>query len=454
MSESFDRSRPPQTGPARATHLPEFHALELDSGLTVIAARYPRAPLVSLHLVTRAGAIDDPEERPGLACFVAALLDDGAGEHSGPELAALVERLGGSLSAAGDWDAAYVSFGLLASQLEVGLELLATIARDPLFPAGEIELNRGRRMAELTRRHDRPGSLADDTLMSVLYPDSPYATPLLGTLDSLRVIADEEMRSFHRERYRPAETILIAIGDLDPEGIGAQAARVFAEWETAGEAEHFEIELGARDRRREVFVVDRPRAAQTELRIGAPDVPANHPDRDALRLLNAALGGRFSSRLNLNLRERHGYTYGAFSRFSERLGPGPFVISTAVANGVAGAAVHEALSELERLCAEPLTDEELGESRDYLIGSFPYGLQTIDGFAARLNHLALHRFPLDYFEHYSERLGALTTADLLTIAQDHVDPESMAVVAVGPAEELAPQFEEQGFAVRLTRIEP
>lgn len=450
-SDSLDRSRPPRTGPAKATHLPEFHTLNLDTGLTVIAARYPRAPLMSLHLVTRAGAIEDPPEHPGLASFVAALLDDGAGERSGPELAALVERLGGSLTAAGDWDAAYVSLGLLASESEIGLELLSSIARKPLFPADEIELNRGRRVAELTRRQNRPGNLAEDTLMALLYPESAYATPLLGTLGSLRTLTDEDIRSFHRERYLPSETILIAIGDLDSESITEKAAKAFADWKQEGAAETSTLELRPRDRASEVFLVDRPQAAQTELRIGAPDVPANHPDRAALRLLNAALGGRFSSRLNLNLRERHGFTYGAFSRFAERLGPGPFIVSTAVANEVAAAATREVLVELTRICSEPLEEGELDESRDYLIGSFPYALQTIDGFAARLNNLALHRFPLDYYAHYAEHLKLLTTADLLTVAADHLDPESMAMVAVGPAKTIAPQFEEQGFEVHLTR---
>ncbi len=454
MSEALDRSQPPRIEAAKPTHLPKFHALDLDSGLKVIAARFPRAPLVSLHLVTRAGAIEDSPERPGLASLVAALLDDGAGERSGPELAALVERLGGSLTATGDWDAAYVSLGLLASQLDIGIEILSAIARDPLFPSGELELNRGRRLAELSRRHDRPGSLADDTLMALLYPDSPYATPLLGTLESLQVISDAEIRSFHRDHYIPEETVLIAIGDLDPENVGGKISKVFADWQAPGRGGSSEIELGARDHPRAVVLVDRPKAAQTELRIGAADVPANHPDRDALRLLNAALGGRFSSRLNLNLRERHGFTYGAFSRFSERLGPGPFMISTAVANPVAGAATSEAISELERVCGEPLSQGEIDESRDYLIGSFPYGLQTIDGFAARLNHLALHRFPLDYFRNYADRLSALTPADLLTVARDHIDPEGMAIAAVGPAKELVPQFEERGFEILLTRNEP
>jgi len=450
----LDRSQPPRTGPARPTQLPSFESVELDSGLTVIASRYSRAPRISLHLVTRAGAIEDPAERPGLACLVAALLDDGAGKRTGPELAALVESLGGSLSAAGDWDAAYVSLGLLANQIDVGLELLATIAQDPRFRSDELELNRGRRLAELSRRHDRPGSLADDTLMSVLYPDSPYATPLLGTLASLAAISAAEVHSFHDGCYVPQETILIAIGDIDARAVTEKTQAAFGVWVGKASAEMSGIELGARDRPKVVHLVDRPEAAQTELRIGAPDVPANHQDRDALRLLNSALGGRFSSRLNLNLRERHGFTYGAFSRFSERLGPGPFVVSTAVANSVAGAATREVLAELDRLCSEPLSDDEVNESRDYLIGSFPYGLQTIDGFAARLNHLALHRFPLDYFEHYADRLNGLTAADLLAVAQDHVDPQTMAVAAVGPAAELSPQFDELGFEVRLTPDQP
>ena len=194
----------------------------------------------------------------------------------------------------------------------------------------------------------------------------------------------------------------------------------------------------------EVHLVDRPNAAQTELRIGHAGPPRQHPDRVPLTVLNSALGGKFTSRINLNLRERHGFTYGAYSRFSDRRGPGPFQVSAAVGNGVAGAAAREAIAELARLHEEPLAADELEDTVRYLEGVFPYTLQTVDGIAARLAQLAVFDLPDDYFDRYQERLRAVTREQLSELAREHVHPDRLVVVAVGPAAELRAQLEPIG----------
>jgi zinc protease len=200
-------------------------------------------------------------------------------------------------------------------------------------------------------------------------------------------------------------------------------------------------------------VVDRPGAAQTELRVGHWGPPRRHPDRAALSLANTILGGKFTSRINLNLRERHGFTYGASSMFVDRRGPGPFVVSTAVRNDVAAPAAAEILSEVERLCSEPVGDEELADGVRYLRGVFPYSLQSLGGVLGRLEDLAVFDLPDDWFERQLSALGSIDPAEIQRGAREQLDPEGALVLAVGPASELAPAFERFG-TVEVTPTVP
>ena len=193
-----------------------------------------------------------------------------------------------------------------------------------------------------------------------------------------------------------------------------------------------------------VLLVDRPSAAQTELLIAQVGIARSHPDYPVATVMNSLLGGKFMSRINLNLRERHGFTYGASSRFARRLGPGPFSVATALANDVVGAATREILAELRRVREEPVTEEELGETKSFLQGVFPYTVQTLDGLAARLEDLAVFSLPLDYYDTFTERLAAVTADEVLRVAREVLAPERMIIVAVGPPAILEQQLAELG----------
>jgi zinc protease len=199
-----------------------------------------------------------------------------------------------------------------------------------------------------------------------------------------------------------------------------------------------------------VIVVDRPGAAQTELRVGHVGVPRGHSDRAGLGFLNAILGGKFTSRINLNLRERLGITYGAHSRFVDRRSAGPFVVSCALSNEAVGLGAREILGELTRLREEPIADREIEETRSYLLGVFPYGLQTVEGLAARLRDIAIHDLPLDHTERVIDTYRAIDGTELTRLARAHLAPRSSLVVAAGPADVIAPQLE----AIAPPRIVP
>ncbi|HYN22372.1 MAG TPA: pitrilysin family protein, partial [Thermoanaerobaculia bacterium] len=395
------------------------------------------------ELVAPAGAQHDPPGREGLASFTASLVDEGTRRRSSLELAAWVERFGGYLASAADWDSGFVAVAALAQHLDVGLDLIAEIALTPTFPEKEVERIRQQRLAELLRRGFDPSATADDRLIEAIYGGAAYAAPLLGRETSLTSLTRDEVLAFYERHYRLAGATVVAAGDLDPEEVIGRIEEILAPRSAdlppaAPEIRPVPLEGIA------VHVVDRPGAVQTELRLGHAGVPRKHPDFLALNVLNTILGGKFTSRINLNLRERHGYTYGASSHFSGRLGPGPFVVDAAVATESVGAAAQEVLGELRRIREDLVEVPELEETVSYMAGVYPYTVQTIGDVAKRLELLSVFSLPDDHYDTYLDRLAAVTREKLLEVARRHLHPDRIAIVAVGPAETLVPQFEGVG----------
>jgi zinc protease len=445
---AVDRARPPAGGSPRSFRFPEFSRERLPNGLELVLAPRAGVPLVEILLQVPAGAERNPLGRSGLASLTASLVDEGTATRSGPEIASAVERLGGSLSSRADWNAAEIDVGLLAPDLATGIELVAEVARRPTFPAAEVERLRRQTQAELLRRRDQPAILAEEAMARALYPGTAYGFLLFGDDASVAGLGRDEIAAFHAECYRPQGASLLVAGEIDPAAARSLVEDALGDWRAPAPAAPPEI-VPAASRGRRVVIVDRPAAAQTELRLAQPGVPRTHPDRTRLGLLNALLGGKFTSRLNLNLRERHGFTYGANSRFVDRRGPGPFVVSAAVGNAVAGAAAREALGELERLTAETPSETEVEESKSYLLGVFPYTLQTSSDVLSRLAELTLWGLPDDHYPRALAQVAATTAADLRELAARHLRPQELVVLAVGPAAELEPQLAPLGTLERL-----
>ncbi len=439
----LDRSQPPPPGDVRGFRFPAFQRARLDNGLQILAARLPRCPLVGMEILVPAGGQFNPVSQPGLAGLHGELLDEGSGERSALDIAKHVEALGGSLVSGGGWNVAYVDVDLLSTHMVDGLELLAEIVRTPRFESDEIERVRQQRLAEILRRRGQPTAVAEWTFSKAVYAGTPYERPLIGTAESLERITRDDIRNFYQRHVVAGGAFLVAVGDLDPDELCAQAQAHFGDWSSPPPPELPEIvpEMLAET---QVHLVDRPGSAQTQLHIGHAGLPRQHPDFVPLLILNAILGGKFTSRINLNLRERHGYTYGASSALVQRQGPGPFYVRTAVANDVAGAAAGEVVHEIRRICEQEVSEEELRETQDYLVGVFPYTLQTISDLIRRFEALAIFELPEDYFESYPSMVYGTTRKQLLSAARRHLHPDRLAIVAAGPAEELRPQFEALG----------
>ena len=437
------RSKPPTPGEVVPFTFPRFEHFHLSSGLEVYLASIDRGPLVSLHLACPGGAWHDSPREAGRATLAAELMDEGTDDLTAMEIAARVDSLGGFLSSQADWNASWLSISLLSRHLAPGLDLLAQLVERATFPEAEVERLRLQRLANLKTRTSLPSSLAADALARIVYPGTTYEQPAMGTPESMKSLTRRELFDFYRQHVKPHRSVLILTGDLDPTATGSLIERVFGGWSGGEPPSARPIEVHAQEQTT-VHIVDRPDAAQTTLRVGHASIPRTHPDYGALQVLNSLLGGKFTSRINLNLREKLGITYGASSSFSSRLGPGPFQVAADVETDGVGIGTQEIIQELHRLQDELVDEEELRDTKTYLLGVFPYSLQRIDGLANRLADLGVASLPDDYFDQQLEIVRKIEPEDIRALARQHLHPTRLAIVAVGPADKLQPQLERFG----------
>jgi len=431
---AIQRSEPPAPAPVRAFEFPDIEASQLSNGLELRAARLPRLPLVSAVLVLAASESAVSDEQAGLAVLTGDTLDGGTAKHSASELAEAFESIGASLHASTGWDATTVSFTCVAERLPRALELMAEVVRSSVFPEREVARTRDQHMARLQQRRMDPGSIANDWASHLFYADGvPYARPLAGTEESLSRLDREAVVAFAERAHRPGRGGIVLSGDVDLREAAALAQEYFGGWE--GEPPpRSDFVAEPRHPRRSVHIVHRPGAVQSELRVGYPALPRNHADYFPLVVANTVLGGAFTSRLNLNLRERHGFTYGVRSGFSFRRGPGPFSVSTSVGSDVTADAVRETFTELEAFALHGPTDEEVRGARDYVAGVFPLRMETAAQVAGRVAELLIYGLPDDHHVHYRDRIREVTPEVARAAAARHIRPEEMTVVVVGDAD--------------------
>ncbi len=450
QSSSLDRRLPPVAGASRSCSFPDFEVETLASGARLWTLPVPGCGLVTVGMLLPGGSELDPRGRAGLASFTAELRGAGTRRRDALEFAAAAENLGTTIATSCNWENATAATTIGAADIAAGLELVVEAAAEPAFRHEEVERRRRRRLAEIERRRSDPSALVNAAFARAVYGDTPYAHPAIGDRETTEAVRREDIAAFHARVLAAGSCHLIVVGDLERSSLH-RAVEATVEPQLRLHARSFEDpaeRLAPPDRSRpaarRVVIVDRPSAAQTELRIGHSGVSRRHPDRVRLQVANSILGGKFMSRLNLTLREKHGYTYGVTSGFAFRRGPGPFVISTAVANDVAGDACHRTIAEVERMCAEPPSAAELDDARNYMVGVFPYTLQTIQGLGSRLQTLAAFDLDRDEIDRWPDRVRAASVEDVLAVCERHLFPAGLMIAAAGPRDELLPQLDGLG----------
>lgn len=409
--------------------------------MKVIVAPVPKLPVVTVLAVVDATASADPEGKEGLAEITAQALRDGTAEIDGTSLTLELEKLGTSLEAGADWDSTVASLTVLRDKVGRAFTLFSNVIMSPAFRPEDIDRLRSERLAERMQILDEPRGLAEESFARFLYAgNSRYSEPMSGSSRSVSAITRDDVVAFHVTNYSPDATTLILVGDLSVEEGMRLVKTAFGGWKGRRMSKQTGSNLPARTERASQ-IVSKADAAQAELRIGHAGVPRSHPDYFPIVVMNAVLGGLFSSRINLNLREVHGYTYGASSYFDWRRQAGPFVISTAVQSEVTGAAISETLKEIGRMRQEEIGEEELSLATSYLEGVFPIRYETTGAIAAALANMVTFSLPGDYYDTYRSRIGAVTMQHVLEAAQTHVKPEELQIVVVGNATILRPQID-------------
>jgi zinc protease len=437
-----DRSRPPQAGPPPALNLPQIQKRQLSNGLPVWIVELRKVPVAQVNLVVFSGTAQDPAGRFGIASLTAAMLEEGAGSRSALELADAVDYLGADLSAATATDATMVRLHVPVARLAEALPIMADVALRPSFPKDELERQRQQRLTNIIQARDDPATIAAIGFSRLLYGRAHrYGTPGFGMAETLKAFTTDDLRGFYSTAFRPANAALLAVGDITADGVMPLFESNFGTWKPPGSSAAAAETLPPVEQpaARAVYLIEKPGAPQTQIRIGWIGVPRSTPDYFPLVVLNTLLGGSFSSRLNMNLREKHGYTYGASSSFDMRASAGPFSAGAGVQTDKTGEALKEFFNELNAI-GKPVPAEELARARNYVALRFPGGFETTGDVSRRLEDALVYKLPDDYFSKYVQNIQAVTSADVQRVAQKYIQPSRFIVTVVGDRQQIEPQI--------------
>jgi zinc protease len=433
-----DRSKAPAVGPAPALHLPAIEKRTLSNGLPVWIMGVHKVPTAHLELVVRAGVASDPAGKFGLASLTADMLDEGAGTRSALQVADAIDFLGADLSTGGSPDASLVDLHVPVARLADALSVMADVVARPAFPEDELKRLREERLASLLEAQDDPEQLISFAFPRLVYGvKHRYGTQTIGTAAAITALTPADLKAFHAAEYSPSNSALMVAGDVTAATVVPQLEKAFASWKASGEVKAPAIPQAPQLTGRRVFLIDKPGAAQSQIRIGWIGVPRSTPDYFALRVLNTILGGSFSSRLNNNLREVHGYAYGAGSSFDMRLGAGPFYASAGVQTDKTSEALKEFFNELTRI-HEPFGAGELEKAKNYAALLQLRNFETTRGAASQLAQAFIYALPPDYFQTFGDRIRAVTAADVKRAADKYIQPDKFAVVIVGDRKVIEP----------------
>jgi zinc protease len=436
-AEESWRKTPPQAGPTSKLSLPVASRFSLASGLTVFVLPSPGLPIVSAELVVLAGSAANPLGRSGLASFTVGMLDRGTSKRSALEISDDLDEIGAALETDSGTDSSTISITSLKKNLEPALEIFSDVALSPSFPEQEIEHVRSERLGSIQEERDSIQALARQTMASALYGDqSPYGFLGIGDTESNKKITREDLGGFWKREYVPANSALVLAGDISEAEALALAEKYFGSW-TGARTVRRAVEA-PRSVTRAVYIVDKPESPQTQVRVAALGAARSTPDYVSLEVMNEVLGGSFASRLNMNLREEHGYTYGVSSGFTYTRETGTFSARGGIRTDVTAPAVAEIFREIERIRNSEPTPAELELARNSLSLSLPALFRTNGSAADTIGELFVDDLPLDYYQTLPSRIEAVSAGDVMRMAQKYLGPGGMVVVAAGDRGKIEP----------------
>jgi zinc protease len=404
---------------------------KLANGLNVIVVPTSRLPLVDFRLVARAGSVNDPAGKEGLASLTADLLTQGAGKRTAKQLADDIEFVGGSLNAFPGTEQMVVTCEVLKKDVPLGLELFRDVIVSPTFTQEDFDRKKDEALGQIASDKSEPSVIADNAMARWFWNDSPLGHPPIGWESSVRSLTREDVVRFHNGFLTPERSVLVVVGDVDAAALVASLKTAFAAWKPAGPPPTTDpYGPAAAIQGRSVRVINKPEATQTQIRMMCPSIPRNHPDWYALQVANTICGDGFTSRLVNSIRVEQGLTYSIASQFQQRRAAGAFRISTFTRNDQLRKCVDATLAVVKKLVDEGPTDAEMDKARNYLKGQYPLGLQAPDDLAGEIANLEFFGLPQDFIATYPQKIGAVTMADVKRVLKSYFCTEDLKILVV------------------------
>jgi predicted Zn-dependent peptidase len=437
VSAPIDLTVPPTLGPPPALRLPPVTTRTLPNGLRLVVVEQHELPLVDVVLDVRNGGEADPAAKAGTASLAAGMLTEGTTSRTALEIADQAAYLGVRVGAGSGWEQTTVSLHAPTAQLDSALALFADIALHPAYTTADLERVRKVRLTALQQLRDRGPAIADRAYATALYGEQhPYGRPLSGSESSVAEITRDDLVKFYTTFFRPNNATLLVVGDVRPDDMERRALALFGNW-TRADVPTVAENAAPTPKATTLVLIDKPGAAQSSFRLGGIGVPRSTGDYFAIEVMNTILGGSFTSRLNQNLRETHGYTYGAGSGFSMRRSAGPFTASAEVVSAKTDSAFTEFMKEL-RAIRDTVPSGELAKAKRYLQLGLPQDFETTGSIAYQMLPLITYGIPLDFYDTAVQKIGAVTQADVQRVAREYVNPDRLTIVIVGDRKLIEP----------------
>lgn len=445
--QPLDRSNIPPPGKPPELRVPVWTKSPLHNGSTLIVSERHELPLVSFAISFVGGASQfEPAGKRGTASMTASMLSEGTATKTGDQLSDALQLLGTNVAANVGSEEGSISFVSTKGKFEATLAILVDMMLHPAFPPDALERLRARTLVALTQAKDQPNAIGSVVFAKVLYgPEHPYGQR--ATEASVKEITRDDIVNFHKAYFQPGRAIITVVGDVTAASVKDMVEKALAAWPKGGEKPSFVYPALPNRQPTTIFLVDKPGAAQSVFNIGLPGPPRATPDYFALQVLNVILGGQFQSRLNYNIREVHGYSYGVNSSFAYGKGPGPFRTGGAIVSAKTDAALIEFMKELRGIVGDrPVTDEELRTAKDALIQGLPRNFGSVAATGNSITTLLVQGLPDTYYQGFAKSVAAVTKEDLLRVAKTYLDLDHLSIVIVGDRSSIEGPLKATGIA--------
>ncbi len=424
------KEAPPAPEPLKKLAFPAYSESVLKNGLELVVVEHHEQPVASVWLAIKAGSVLDPEGKSSLASYTSALLNKGTTGKDSKQLAEWIESVGGSFNAATSEDGTILTISTLSEYLPTVYAYLADVILNPTFPQDELDEERKRAVTGIEFEKSDPDAMADRHFHSVVYGNHPYA--IRPTTETVEAVTRDDVVAFHKKNYVANNALLFVVGDVSAKDVKKDAEKYFGKWAT-GTPDKPNYTASPDRTAKNIALYHRPGAVQTNILVGQLGLRPTDPDWPAVQVANRILGGGSTGRLFMTLREKHGWTYGAYSGWSKPKDIGAFDAQANVRTEVTDSALTEMLVQLDRIVKEPVSEQDLSTAKSYLVGNFPTTIETPNQIAAQIGQVKLLGLDKSYLENYRKDVAAVTTADVQRVMKSHLHPDKLAIVLVGDA---------------------